>query len=112
MWHRLALALGCTVDEAQERLTWREFRDWCAFYAVDPWGPERNDLAIAQLCALVANAVGGKRFKTADFVPQFGGQRQSQKDIRRVFDMYFGAVEQLQKMREAKRGRHRSKPGS
>lgn len=61
MWFRLAALWGCPVAEAQRRIDSREFAEWLAFWRIDPWGPQRADLRIATLAALVANAFRGGR---------------------------------------------------
>jgi len=59
------------VCEAQERIDSYEFSEWCAYFSLEPFGEERGDIRIAQLCALVANAVGvkGRKSKPEDFMP-------------------------------------------
>ena len=37
---RLALALGMTVEEMLDRMTWREYLDWTEYYGLEPWGEE------------------------------------------------------------------------
>lgn len=49
LWFRLASLWGCTVAEAQERCTSREFGEWKAFYRLEPFGEERADWRIALL---------------------------------------------------------------
>ena len=56
MWHRLALALGGTVAELQERMPYREYLDWVALWTIEPWGDARVDMGAALVAALVANA--------------------------------------------------------
>lgn len=50
------MTLGCSVSEAQRRISSREFQGWRAFELVDPWWlPQRIDNAIALLCSVVHN---------------------------------------------------------
>jgi Protein of unknown function (DUF4035) len=68
---RLALALGCTVEELGERMSSSEFREWTVFYANDPWGEARADLRSAHLASLFYNAHRSKDApvgQLADFV--------------------------------------------
>jgi hypothetical protein len=75
-WHRLALALGGTVGELQERMPHREFLDWVALYQIEPWGETRADMNAAMLASLTANLNRDKKkrskpFGPADFMPDF-----------------------------------------
>ena len=75
LWYKVASLWGCTVREAQERCTWREFIGWAAFYETDPWGHERSDLHAGIVASTIANAMRQKRgrsFKPRDFMPNFG----------------------------------------
>jgi hypothetical protein len=58
----------------------REYRLWAAFYDLDPWGPERIDLMLARVCAVLANCHSTKGgYSEADFLPQFGdGSRDAE----------------------------------
>jgi F420-0:gamma-glutamyl ligase len=49
-----------SVAECQERVSAREFTEWCALMAVEPWGALRDDLRMAQLTAMVANMFRGE----------------------------------------------------
>lgn len=112
MWMNLALAWGCPVREAQTRCTHAEFLEWCAFYSIQPWGEERADLRIAQLCSIVANVAKGKKgrpFKPSEFMPRFGPARQNAK-------AGFAALTQAMKVHNAtkqamKNGNNSSKSG-
>jgi hypothetical protein len=46
-------------------------------YGERPWGDERDDLRIAQLCALVASGLGAKKVKLSDFM--FSEQKRKKK---------------------------------
>lgn len=76
MWHRLALALGGTVAELQERMPYREYLDWVALWTIEPWGDARVDMGAALVAALVANANRDRKkrpkpFTIGDFMPTF-----------------------------------------
>lgn len=49
--HRLALALGCTVNELLRRLTLDELFAWRAYEELDPWGETRADFRQAAATA-------------------------------------------------------------
>ena len=53
--HRLALALGRTVDEVERGMSDRELRDWLAFAAEHPLPDDLADLHSAMICSIVAN---------------------------------------------------------
>lgn len=75
-WYRLSLKLGGTVGELKARMTWREFLQWQAFYALEPWGEWLNDLRFAQLAFLLANIWRGKDtnpYPMKDFVFDWAG---------------------------------------
>ena len=61
-----------TVAELENRMTYREFIEWAAYYHIEPWGEERADLRSGVVAATVANANRGKAqkpFAPADFMP-------------------------------------------
>ena len=81
MWHRLALALGGTVAELQDRMPHREFVDWVALYQIEPWGDVRGDMQAALITGLLANVHRDKKkrpkpFGTHEFMPNFWGRMQ------------------------------------
>jgi hypothetical protein len=53
--HRLALALGRSVDELLDSVTYRELTNWAAYYEAEPWGEWRADARTAQITAMLAN---------------------------------------------------------
>ena len=70
-WHRLAAQLGTTLEECKERVSSREYSSWQAYWELEPFGWETQMLAM--LCAVVANAHGGRQgkkpFMPEDFLP-------------------------------------------
>jgi len=58
---RLALALGCTLEELGARMTAEEFGLWLAFYDLDPFGDQRGDLQAGVVAAAIANYAGKVR---------------------------------------------------
>lgn len=75
-----------------QAMPWSLMRLWQAYEQLEPFGEERADLRIAQLCALVANrtrAKGERAFKVQDFMLQTAKDRPVQarkkRDPRTVF---------------------------
>lgn len=64
-----------TVAEAQDRVSSEEFAEWIAFHGLDPWTRVRDDHGFALLATVVANALGKKRRKVADFLPDWERRR-------------------------------------
>jgi hypothetical protein len=50
---RLALALGRTVRELERSLSHAEWIEWIAYYGLDPWGDQRDDMRMARLVTAV-----------------------------------------------------------
>lgn len=74
MLFRLALALGKTVSELGQSLTYKEFREWCAFYQIEPWGDYRADLRAGIIASTVRNfnawrANEPQEWEPIDFMP-------------------------------------------
>lgn len=83
MWLRVAALLGGrTVEEWQARMTFDEFRDWCAFYSMEPWGYEIANWRTGVAAATVANFSGRakKRLNPSDFMPQPPGRSRPMSD--------------------------------
>jgi hypothetical protein len=53
--HRVALALGKTVEQLGDELSYAELLDWVDYYRLEPFGERRQDLRNALLCTLIAN---------------------------------------------------------
>lgn len=72
---RLALVVGCTLDELGQRMTAHEFGLWSALWAEEPWGDVRADVRAGAIAATVANYAGKQRgasaapAQPADFMP-------------------------------------------
>jgi hypothetical protein len=84
---RLALQLGCTVEELCFRLSIKEFIEWMAFYQVEPWGDSVNGVRMAVNTAAVYNAglmmADPKRLRTNPFYPKqfFVGINEGQRKV-------------------------------
>lgn len=57
LWHRLAIALGATVDELQERMSAEEFMRWAVYYQLEPFGYEWQRWCFGMVAASISNAV-------------------------------------------------------
>jgi len=69
---RLALALGCTVGELEQRLTAAELSEWLAYDSLEPIGGMRTDFGFAMLASMYANAhrrSSDAPAKVTDFMP-------------------------------------------
>lgn len=80
---RLAIQFGCTLTELSERMPAWELPVWAAYYSVDPWGSERQDIGAAVVSSTIASAVSAfgkspRSFQPADFMPSFNSQESVQ----------------------------------
>jgi hypothetical protein len=60
-----------SVRRAQAEISSAEFAEWIAYCGIDPFGEERDDLRAALVACTVANTFSKKRYKPADFMPDF-----------------------------------------
>jgi hypothetical protein len=79
---RLALALGMTVKELEQRMTSEELTEWMAFYTLEPFGCEAADIRAGGISATIANAFSGKnkQYDPTDFVIKWGGNEEMDDD--------------------------------
>lgn len=59
----------------------REFSEWMAYYRLEPWGPERIELAIGILSSLTANVhrdPKAKAYEPQDFIAKWGQAEERQ----------------------------------
>jgi len=98
------MALGMSVRRAQEEIDVDEFRNWLAYERIEPFGPRRQELMLAQLCSLTFNINRGKGVpasKVEDWMPEFRAVRkQSQQEIKHRLDLFFSVYEQHQEARK------------
>ena len=90
------------MREAQTRCSPAEFTEWKAFWNLDPWGEERADLRIGQLCAMIGNALrrkGGRKFKVTDF---YLSDRRGMR--KQTPDQMLGVLEEFMAAQGARRG--------
>lgn len=102
--YRLALVVGeYNVEDdggLADRVTAWQLMRWSEYDRCEPWGPERGDLRAGIVAATVANTVRGKGarpFKPADFMPQFGGNKQTPSQVAAVIGAYFRAVKMAER---------------
>lgn len=50
------MALGRSVEELLDTLSYPEILAWAGYYEVEPWGEWRGDARIAQVAAILANS--------------------------------------------------------
>lgn len=81
---RLAHALGrSNPDAMRANMPHSTWQGWIEYDQIEPFGEERADLRIAQLCALIANIWRGKRsrrYKIDDFMFNFGPRSERTPD--------------------------------
>ncbi len=93
MWLRLASHWHCTFREAQARCSSHEFALWCQFWRREPWGCEIEDIRMAMICTVMANAFRGKgkAAQLKDFIPNWSGEKrkpQSPEQMRSIMSAF------------------------
>lgn len=69
------------MAEWQEAMSSREFAEWKAFFALQPYGEWRKDYRTASLMALLTNLWRGKDDpvrKPEEFMPRFGPEEEGE----------------------------------
>ena len=76
--------LGDTVEGAKSRMTLAQFRDWCLYYRVEPWGFWPNHFNAGMICSMVHNARDGMKKHNMrgalDFMPLVEKQERQQTE--------------------------------
>ena len=62
----MALALGRTVSELMDSISVEEFEDWKAYFALHPFGFERDNIHAAYIASTIANVHIPKNKKPID----------------------------------------------
>lgn len=87
----LRLAWQCgepDVDALLARMTAAQFREWCAFYELEPWGPVQEDLRAGLLCSLTQNLWSeGRKVGPDHFFPSLRGKRRRQTVEEQILAM-------------------------
>ena len=68
MWHRLALALGRPIAELKRTMSRWQFRQWCTFYRLEPWGIEVSSWQSGMMAHSIISAVWGMMGGTGDAI--------------------------------------------
>jgi hypothetical protein len=72
----LALALGYPVAELKRRMPSAEFTQWVAYYGLDPFGREREDMQAAIVAKTVADCATGKNNELDAFLIEYGKDKE------------------------------------
>lgn len=87
-WYRLTLALGHkSVSEAKDSIDSNEFAHWLAYYKLEPFGGERDDLRQAYTSCIIANLFlgkGQKAYEISDFMYKSEDGKQKQMGIKEM----------------------------
>ena len=79
-----------TVAELLARVSARELSEWQAYYTLEPWGEERDDLRAGIIASVVANvhrSKGGKTWKPSDFVLEFQPREREPQTEEQMMQM-------------------------
>lgn len=81
-----------TVAELSDRLSYRELLEWMAYYELEPWGAERDDLRSGISTAAIVQMWAGKnarKIKPTMFMPYYEPPKKQAKtpeQMRATFD--------------------------
>ena len=69
-----------TVRQLENSMSARELSEWMAYYAIEPFGEQRDDYRAGLIAATVANCAGagkkGKALQPTDFIPIYTQPKQ------------------------------------
>lgn len=82
-----------SVSECQQRISSREFAEWIAFGNIEPFGPDRIELAIAIAGAAICNCWGAK-IKPKDLMPDFEQREVSEAAMEAKMQLFVAAFKQ------------------
>lgn len=71
------------MRELLARIDSRELTEWMAYYQIEPFGPERDDLNAGIIASTIANVNRGKKrkpYRPDDFVPRYDRAWQRQRE--------------------------------
>lgn len=94
---KLALALGKTVNELLSTLDSVELTYWRAYYRIDPFGQDRNDLANGIVAATVANCHRSRNtdaYKASQFMYEYkptATVEQTPEEVAKQLDNMMGS---------------------
>lgn len=73
-----------TVAECKQRVSWREFCEWRAFYRRDPWDGYRIDANVGHVVATLIGLLGKRSVSLSDAMLEFGpGKEQTPEEMER-----------------------------
>lgn len=61
--------MGIPIAELQERVSSREFAEYWAYFQLEPWGAEREDLRSGIVASTIANANRDPKKRARPFTP-------------------------------------------
>lgn len=72
-----------------EEMSWSQFLGWCAYYRIDPWGPERADLRAGIIASVIANVNRDSKkrarpFSATDYMPYAKARKSSRQPLTSV----------------------------
>lgn len=89
-----------TVGELSQKMTSDELTEWMAFFQLEPWGTEVEDIRSAIIATVIANANRDPKkqraFKIEDFMPKWGrsgGETQTVEEQMRVLENWRACFE-------------------
>ncbi len=87
--HRLALELGMTVAELNQRMGHAELINWMAYSRIEPFGYQMQNYRAGMVCAAIQNCftAKGKERRPTDFMPKskVDDKQEVTQDALRVF---------------------------
>jgi len=78
---RMALALGCTVAELGDRMSYAELVEWMAYYMLEPWGCEPEDIRTSILAAASVAPFTKRRVRPKDFMPKWYNPKPTEDEL-------------------------------
>lgn len=90
------------MEEAQERLSAKEFSEWLAYFQLEPWGEYRDDLRMGVLTVRVANALRSKDSQPTtlkDYIfrfdedPEEKTEAEKQSQVEALYHKFVAAIQ-------------------
>jgi len=97
-----------TVGEMLDRMSSSEFSEWMAYNAIEPFGPQREDLRAGSIASPLVNLQirsGRKKTKPSDWLMKFGKQEPMDPEAMKAL---FKALADAGKKRQ--KNKQQSKP--
>lgn len=80
-----------TVAELLTRISSREMSEWIAYYGIEPWGAERDNLHAGIVASTTANLWRGEAdepLKASDFMLRFEEEEREPATAGDLYDMF------------------------